>query len=74
MEQTKWMTPEDVAQRWGISAAKVRQYLREGHIAGFKIGTKLWRISTDEVLRFEQENTHAVVPASVQSGPVSWIT
>ena len=53
------MTPEQVAQRWGVCTQIVRSMLRSGTLKGFKCGTRgpkaRWRILTTEVERFEAE-------------------
>lgn len=52
-------TPEQVAERWGVSAGNVRKMLRAGTLKGFKVGTtgikSQWRVLQSEVERFERE-------------------
>lgn len=52
------MTPEQVAQRWGVCTQIVRSMLRSGALKGFKCGTRgpkaRWRILVSEVERYER--------------------
>ena len=52
-------TPEQVAERWGISAPSVRKMLRTGTLKGFKVGTSSdkaqWRVTLAEIERYERE-------------------
>lgn len=52
------MTPEQVAQRWGVNTRTVRDMLCSGTLAGFKTGTggpkSQWRVLVTEVERFER--------------------
>lgn len=45
-------TPATLAERWSCSERHVRNLIRDGRIAAFRVGT-LWRISAAEVERFE---------------------
>lgn len=53
------VTPEQVAQRWGVSTKCVRDMLCSGSLAGFKTGTggpkSQWRILVSEIERYERE-------------------
>jgi excisionase family DNA binding protein len=44
MTEQKLLTPFDVAKRLQMNERTVTQWLRNGHLRGFKIG-KEWRIS-----------------------------
>ncbi len=44
MTEDKLMTPPQVARRLQVNERTVTQWLRKGHLRGFKIG-KEWRIS-----------------------------
>ena len=44
MTEEKLMTPPQVARRLQVNERTVTQWLRKGHLRGFKIG-KEWRIS-----------------------------
>lgn len=45
------LTPTDVADRLQVNERTVTQWLRKGHLRGFKIG-KEWRISPDDLQAF----------------------
>ncbi len=47
----KLLTPTDVADRLQVNERTVTQWLREGHLRGFKIG-KEWRISPEDLQAF----------------------
>ena len=47
----KLLTPTDVAERLQVNERTVTQWLRKGHLRGFKIG-KEWRISPDDLQAF----------------------
>ncbi|MCZ6741186.1 MAG: helix-turn-helix domain-containing protein [Alphaproteobacteria bacterium] len=48
MNDKKLLTPTDVANRLQVTERTVTQWLRRGHLRGFKIG-KEWRISPDDL-------------------------
>ena len=49
--EKKLLTPTDVANRLQVTERTVTQWLRRGHLRGFKIG-KEWRISPDDLQAF----------------------
>ncbi len=51
MNEKKLLTPTDVANRLQVNERTVAQWLRRGHLRGFKIG-KGWRISPDDLQAF----------------------
>ncbi len=51
MNDKKLLTPTDVANHLQVSERTVTQWLRRGHLRGFKIG-KEWRISPDDLQAF----------------------
>lgn len=52
------LTPEMVADRWGISTTTVRQLCKDGRLRSFRVGTKLLRITISAVEEFEKcQNT-----------------
>jgi len=57
-------SPEQLAERWGVSAASVRKMLRAGTLKGFKVGTcgdkAQWRVTVAEVERYERGEGVAV--------------
>ncbi len=44
----KLLTPTDVGNRLQVNERTVTQWLRKGHLRGFKVG-KEWRISPDDL-------------------------
>jgi len=44
----KLLTPDEVAQRLGITPNTVRIYVREGRIKALKVG-KLWRVRESDL-------------------------
>ena len=51
MTEEKLMTPPQVARRLQVNERTVTQWLRKGHLRGFKVG-KEWRISPDDLQAF----------------------
>ncbi len=51
MNEDKLLTPPQVAQRLQVNERTVTQWLRRGHLRGFKIG-KEWRISEMDIEAF----------------------
>jgi excisionase family DNA binding protein len=51
MTEPKLLTPSDVANRLQMNERTVTQWLRKGHLRGFKIG-KEWRISEADLEAF----------------------
>ncbi len=47
----KLLTPTDVANHLQVNERTVTQWLRNGHLRGFKVG-KEWRISPDDLQAF----------------------
>lgn len=48
----KVYTPDEAAEILSIDAQTIRIWLRRGILRGSKIGTKLWRISEDDIKEF----------------------
>ena len=61
MTEEKLMTPPQVARRLQVNERTVTQWLRKGHLRGFKIG-KEWRVSTRDLEAFLEQSAN--VPAS----------
>jgi excisionase family DNA binding protein len=51
------LTPSDVAKRLQMNERTVTQWLRKGHLRGFKIG-KEWRISDVDLDAFIEANAN----------------
>lgn len=47
------LTPEEIAQRWQVSAVSVYRLLQNKQLKGFKVG-KLWRIPEANVEQYEK--------------------
>ena len=62
MTEEKLMTPPQVAQRLQVNERTVTQWLRKGHLRGFKIGEE-WRVSPRDLEVFLEQSAN--VPASV---------
>jgi hypothetical protein len=57
----------DLCRRWKIGPSKVLGFLQRGELVGINVATNLcgrpqWRISWEEVQRFEQRRTSAPPP------------
>ncbi len=48
MNNDKLLTPTDIANRLQMNERTVTQWLRKGHLRGFKIG-KEWRVSMKDL-------------------------
>ncbi len=62
MTEEKLMTPPQVAQRLQVNERTVTQWLRKGHLRGFKIG-KEWRVSPRDLKVFLEQSANG--PAGV---------
>ncbi|MFQ6016982.1 MAG: helix-turn-helix domain-containing protein [Kiloniellaceae bacterium] len=60
MAENQLLTPPQVAERLQVNERTVTQWLRKGHLRGFKIG-KEWRISRRDLETFLEESAN--VPA-----------
>ncbi len=63
MNDKKLLTPTDVANHLQVNERTVTQWLRRGHLRGFKIG-KEWRVSARDLDNFLEQN--ASVPVGVE--------
>ncbi len=62
MNEKKLLTPTDVANHLQVNERTVTQWLRRGHLRGFKIG-KEWRVSPRDLEVFLEQSAN--LPASV---------
>ncbi|MBO0903821.1 helix-turn-helix domain-containing protein [Jiella sonneratiae] len=46
-------TPEALAKRWQCSPGHVRRMIRDGELAAFRLGAKLYRVRRDVVEAYE---------------------
>ena len=60
MNEDKLLTPPQVAQHLQVNERTVTQWLRRGHLRGFKIG-KEWRISTRDLEAFLEQSANVPV-------------
>ncbi len=57
MPEEKLLTPPQVATRLQVNERTVTQWLRKGHLRGFKIG-KEWRVSTRDLEAFLKDSAN----------------
>ncbi len=60
MIEDKLLTPLQVAQRLQMNERTVTQWLRQGHLRGFKIG-KEWRVSVRDLDNFLEQSANVPV-------------
>ena len=65
MSEDKLLTPPQVAQQLQVNERTVTQWLRRGHLRGFKIG-KEWRVSARDLDNFLEQSAN--VPVGVGRG------
>ncbi len=63
MNDTKLLTPTDVANHLQVNERTVTLWLRRGHLRGFKIG-KEWRVSARDLENFLEQSAN--VPLRVE--------
>ncbi len=63
MNEDKLLTPPQVARHLQVNERTVTQWLRRGHLRGFKIG-KEWRVSTRDLEDFLEQSAN--VPVGVE--------
>lgn len=61
--EDRLLTPAQVAQRLQVNERTVTQWLRKGHLRGFKIG-KEWRISLADLEAFLEDAANVPADAS----------
>jgi excisionase family DNA binding protein len=50
------LTLSDLMLRWKTSRKTVLALIHAGRLRAFKIGTRVYRVTADEVERYQQEN------------------
>ena len=60
MTEEKLMTPPQVARRLQVNERTVTQWLRKGHLRGFKIG-KGWRVTSRDLEAFLEQGANVPV-------------
>ncbi len=63
MIEDKLLTPPQVARHLQVNERTVTQWLRQGHLRGFKIG-KEWRVSARDLDNFLEQSAN--VPVGVE--------
>ena len=63
MNEDKLLTPPQVARHLQVNERTVTQWLRRGHLRGFKIG-KEWRVSARDLDNFLEQSAN--VPVGVE--------
>ena len=61
MIEDKLWTPPQVAERLQVNERTVTQWLRKGHLRGFKIG-KEWRVAQRDLQAFLEDSAN--IPSS----------
>ncbi len=69
MNNETLLTPVDIANRLQVNERTVTQWLRKGHLRGFKVG-KEWRVSVKDLEAFLQvsANKPSSKPRAVAAG------
>lgn len=62
-EMSAFMSPRQVAERWGCSARQVRRLCADGYLPAMRLGIDAWRISVTAVEAYESARTPSAVPA-----------
>ncbi len=62
MTEDKLLTPPQVAQQLQVNERTVTQWLRRGHLRGFKIG-KEWRVSSRDLEAFLEQSANVATAA-----------
>ena len=57
MSEDKLLTPPQVAKHLQVNERTVTQWLRQGHLRGFKIG-KEWRVSERDLDNFLEQSAN----------------
>ncbi len=60
MSEDKLLTPPQVAKHLQVNERTVTQWLRQGHLRGFKIG-KEWRVSERDLDNFLEQSANIPV-------------
>lgn len=58
----RWITPNELARRWGVNGDKILQFIRSGELKAANFATRLdgkprYKIAPSEVIRFETART-----------------
>lgn len=53
------LTVAQIAERWGCDPKGIRKLITDGKLVGFRIGARKFRVTLDELLRYEREGKAA---------------
>lgn len=59
-----FLTPRQVAERWGCSRRQVQRLCASGELRAMRLGLDAWRIAVADVEAYEQRQTTASTEAS----------
>lgn len=67
-----YLTPREVAERWGCSARHVRRLCASGELRAMRLGLESWRISLEAVEAYELTRTsgQAMTPTEPTAEPI----
>jgi excisionase family DNA binding protein len=56
MDEERWYTVEELAERWRVNPETVRRWIRTRQLTVLRLGDKAgYRVGHEEVARFERE-------------------
>ena len=64
-----FLTPRQVAERWGCSPRHVRRLCASGELRAMRLGIDAWRISLEAVEAYEAAQTSGPVPSTSHERP-----
>jgi hypothetical protein len=67
-----YFVPRDLAKRWGVCIDKVLRFIHTGELRAFNVASResrrpRYRISIEEVRRFEEQTRSAVPPSAIKT-------
>lgn len=67
-----YFVPRDLAKRWGVCVDKVLRFIQTGELRAFNVASQgsrrpRYRISVEEVRRFEEQTRAAALPRAAKS-------
>jgi hypothetical protein len=69
-----YFVPRDLTKRWGVCVDKVLRFIQTGELRAFNVASQesrrpRYRISMEEVRRFEEQTRAAAPPAAMKKEP-----
>lgn len=64
------LTVNEVAELLGLSTRTIRNYIADGKLVGFKVGSQ-WRFTQESALKLIEESTASAAPAATAAGSAS---